>query len=113
MSVQNDISRALQQYTTEIENELKRAQNVSSKEAIKELKMKSQNRTGKYAKGWARKKTDTGYIIYNKDRGQITHLLEHGHQLRGGGRSKSFPHIRKVEEKTIEKYVNMVEDAIR
>ena len=37
-------------------------------------------------------------VLYNKTDGALTHLLEHGHALRQGGRSPAIVHIQPVED---------------
>jgi len=85
----------------------------AGKDAVKELKATSPDRTGKYAKSWAvKKKTKKGLsvevTVYNKDHYQLTHLLENGHAKVIGGRKypepvPPKPHIKKAEENAIEK----------
>ena len=59
----------------------------------------------KYNKGWKimQTKTDKRYhrkaTIHNETDYQLTHLLEKGHALVGGGRTQAFPHISPVAEK--------------
>lgn len=77
-----------------------------AKEAAAKLRKTSPRRSvngGKYAKGWASKK-EKGRLqvvatVYGKPGTyQLAHLLEHGHALRGGGRTNSIVHIAPVEE---------------
>lgn len=108
----NEIAQTLKQYTAEVEEELEKAKDEVSKDAVKQLKANSPKNTGKYAKGWTRKKQGKGYVIHNR-RYQLTHLLEHGHAKRGGGRVSGIPHIRPVEQSAIESFVEKVERAIK
>lgn len=97
------IEKELDEYAKDTTDVVKDAVKKAANEAVKELKQKSPKRTGKYAKSW-RKRIDresssgiemTVYAgLY-----QLTHLLEKGHALRGGGRARAFPHIKPVEEK--------------
>ena len=58
-----------------------------------------------YNKSWKvmQTKTDKRYhrkaTIHNENHYQLTHLLEKGHALVGGGRTQAFPHIAPVAEK--------------
>lgn len=52
-------------------------------------------------------------VVHNAKHYQLTHLLENGHALRNGGRSRAFPHIAPVAEEAerelldnIKKYIS-------
>lgn len=56
-----------------------------------------------YKESFAIKKAGTkdsfnGYKLYNK-KGQLTHLLEHGHATKNGGRTRAFPHWEQANRK--------------
>ena len=44
---------------------------------------------------------------------RLTHLLEKGHALKNGGRSRAFPHIKYGEELATRKYPEMLKEAIK
>lgn len=80
----------------------------TAKEAVKELRNAHPAGSGKYGswdkkynKGWTQKKTkrDKTITIHNATDYQLTHLLEKGHALVQGGRTRAFPHIAPVAEK--------------
>ena len=106
-----EIAKALQQYTEEVQEALEEVSDKITFETVKRLKATSPTRTHKYSKSWVRKKTDNGYIIYNK-RYYLTHLLEHGHAKRGGGRVAGIKHIEPAEQKAIENFEEEVRSAI-
>jgi Txe/YoeB family toxin of Txe-Axe toxin-antitoxin module len=108
-----EIIKQLSQYTERVKEEAEKAEDEITKDAVKELKAKSPKLTGDYAKGWTRKKVDGKRVIYNRTKPQITHLAENGHAKRGGGRVPGKPHIRPVEEKFINEYVERVERAVK
>ena len=70
---------------------------------------------GEYATGWTSQFEQTRLsatgTIYNKTPG-LPHLLENGHALRGGGRSRAFTHIAPVEEQISEEYLKAVKKGI-
>ena len=70
-------------------------------------------RPGKYAKGWRAKTEGYAnhlYIIHNATDYQLTHLLEKGHALRQGGRSKAIVHIKPVEQQAIKDFEAYIEE---
>lgn len=111
--ISKEITNALRTYTREVTEGLEEAKVKVAKKAVKKLKSVSRERTGKYAAGWARKKIGSGQIIYNKNKPQITHLLEHGHILRDGGRAQAFPHIKPAETEAIKEFTKEVEKVIK
>lgn len=112
-NISREIARQLSLYTDEVEEEVEKAKDELSKEAVALLKEKSPQKTGKYAKGWARKKVGNDYVIYNRKKSQITHLLENGHVKSTGGRVPARVHIRPVEENISNKYLERVERVVR
>ena len=110
----NEIAKILSEYTEDVIEGIDKAGQEVANEAVKELKAKSPKKTGVYAKGWGRKTEKkvgdvSTVIIYNKNKPSLTHLLEHGHAKRGGGRVDGIPHIRPVEEKVIKEFSSKVE----
>lgn len=122
-SLDEEIKKALEDYNVEVV----RVTNESIKETAKEaaIMLKNggpyKNRTGAYAKDWTagqREKTKSviqvqGYTVYNKNHFQLTHLLEHGHQSRNGGRVKEFAHIAPVNDQMGEMVANKIESKLR
>lgn len=115
-----------------IEKELKEFENVTdeavdkgvtltAKQAAEELRNAHPNGSGKYGswdkkynKGWKvmQTKTDKRYnkkaTVHNATDYQLTHLLEKGHALRGGGRAQAFPHIAPVADKCEDELVRNI-----
>lgn len=95
----SQIVKALKNYSKEVEKTVQKEIQKTAKDAVSELKQKSPKRTGKYAAGWRVNKRKNQYIINNKDRPSLTHLLENGHVGRDGKRwVDGQPHIKPVEE---------------
>ena len=97
------IERLMVEYTDEVEQELEKAQEKVAKEGVQTLKATSPEKRPKYARSWKSKKVNDGHVIYNTE-GQLTHLLEKGHALRQGGRTRAFVHIYPVEQTVIKRY---------
>ncbi len=109
----DEITQALQEYTTEVEEGLEKAKEKAAKDGAKALKAKSPQRYGDYAKGWRARRDGTSWVIHNATRHQIAHLLEKGHAKRGGGRVPARVHIAPVEEQVIKQFEEEVEKVIR
>ena len=99
------IGEILQKYGKEVGTILDDVIEQVAKEARKEVSASSPG-SGKYGKGWKIENTGTrlapGQTIYNTRPG-LPHLLEYGHALRGGGRTKAQPHIAPVNDKIEDK----------
>lgn len=69
-----------------------------------------------YASGWTSQYEENRYsmqgTIYNKKVPGLPHLLEYGHALRNGGRTKAVPHITPVEEKVTEEFYKAVKELL-
>lgn len=73
--------------------------------------------TGEYVKSFSLKKeksrTNRGRIWHVlKPHYRLTHLLEKGHALKSGGRTRAFPHIKYGEELAVRRYPEMLKEAI-
>lgn len=122
-SLDEEIKKALEDYNVEVVRVTNESIKETAKEAAKMLKNGGpyKNRTGAYAKDWTagqREKTKSviqvqGYTVYNKKHSQLTHLLEHGHQSRNGGRVKEFAHIAPVNDQMGEMVANKIESKLR
>lgn len=122
----DDLSKAIQKTLAEYEgvtiDSMKAAVDKASKEAVRELKSSSPNRTGAYAKSWAAKKARLtnkwAYqkTVYNKEHYRLTHLLEKGHKVVGAKNGRTWvdarPHIEKVEQKAVETLVNEMKETL-
>ena len=115
--LQKEISKYLNEYKEDIDDEVVEAVDQISKEAKDELKQTSPRRKGTrenpYYRGWSVKlaKKQTGKYtkaIWNKTNYQLTHLLEFGHVTRSGPRTRAIPHIRPVEEKYNVAFVDLL-----
>lgn len=112
------IVRNLQEYTDEVTEGIKKAEDITAKECKENLKVDSPHgKTGKYAKGWRvtvafESPVEKRTVIHNKEY-RLTHLLENGHAKRNGGRTRAFPHIKKNEEKANADFEKRVEEVIQ
>lgn len=96
----------LEDYGQEVRDTVKRTVKAAGESCKEDIQRRSPARKQRraYQKGW---RTEVVYDgpggvrvrIFNKTKGQLTHLLEHGHAKVGGGRVEGIPHIRPAEEK--------------
>lgn len=97
-----EIVLAVRTYTEEVGAAIEEAVKETAQAMAADLRETSPKKTGEYAKGWTyRKEAPGSYRVYNKKKPQLTHLLEHGHAKRGGGRVEGRPHIKPAKERHI------------
>lgn len=113
INLADQIARELQRYANLVTEEVEDAKVEVSKELVKEIKQRSPKLTGSYQKGWRVKKVGNKLVVHNKTDYHLTHLLEHGHAKRGGGRVPARVHIRPAEQRAVEDFLERVERAIR
>lgn len=111
----SEIDKILAQYEGEIEDNLDEIVTQVGKKGVQALKNSSQaafDGTGRYAKGWKsqveKHRLYTLVTIYNSQVPGLPHLLEFGHVLIAGGRTKGMvpgrEHIAGVEEELVAEF---------
>ena len=115
----DELAKELSKYSQEVIEKVNISSDRVGKAAVKQLRQTSPKKTGKYAKSWTMStEKEIGQphkrIIHAKaPHYRLTHLLEHGHAKRGGGRVEGRPHIRPAEEEVIREFTREVEEVIK
>jgi hypothetical protein len=96
------IEKELESYKDLATDDLKKAVKSAAKTVKQDIQEKAPVLTGRYRDSWKITKTeetsDKLVLTVHAGRYQLTHLLEHGHAKRGGGRVAAIPHIAPAEE---------------
>ena len=111
------IVEEFENYTEEVSGAIEEEVKETAKDVKNEIKDRSPRDTGEYADGWARRKTsrggEIGYTIYNKDKYQLTHLLEKGFVARDGSRVEGQPHIDISYDNNVDQMMKNIEKIIK
>ena len=122
----------LSQAISGILNEYAADLNTTASEIIEEIGKKTaanlrktqppKKRSGRYSKGWRytmEKQPMRGYLsvsVYNATEPTLTHLLEHGHVLKRGGRQVGevgpIPHIEPAQQEAEQELLKQLMEAI-
>lgn len=108
-SISDQLEKILEAETRAAREAIDETSKKVATETAQKLKTSSPQKSGKYARAWRTRKTVTdagnnAWVVYNPTRPGLTHLLERGHALRQGGRTRAFPHIKPAEEEAIAKF---------
>jgi len=116
----SEIVKELENYSESVTDGVKKAIDIVAKETNEEIKkhIVFKQHTGKYVKAFRIKtvsedkynKKSVWYVANGQHR--LTHLLEKGHALRNGGRSRAFPHIIYGEELAQKRMEELSKEAI-
>lgn len=111
-----EITQAIAEYTEDVAAAIEAEVDATSKAIVDDIKANAPRKTGEYAKGWTRRKGGQpgtiSYTIYNRSKPQLTHLLEHGHAKKGGGRVEGRPHIGPAVDRHIPAMERRIEQII-
>ena len=108
------INEELKGYTDDLAIETKEAVKEVGTKTAKTLKGTSPKRIGGCAKSWRSKVISESadkmeVTVHNAKWYMLTHLLEHGHAKRGGGRVAARPHIAAAEQTAIDELQKEIE----
>ena len=113
------IAKILDKYGDDVQGNLtKIVQSVTRKGArtVKSEAGGAVGGSGKYAAGWKSQVETSRFniegTIYNAKLPGLPHLLEHGHALRGGGRTAPRVHIAPVEQELIREFESQVKSKL-
>ena len=113
----DEIMKGLTDYADLADEAMKKAVRKTAKSVKDEISANAPKRTGAYSKSWTAKKTKENshsleMTVHSKNRYQLVHLLEKGHAKRGGGRVAGKPHIAPAEEKGVQLFEKLIEEAL-
>ena len=114
----NEVMGGLQEYADLATDSMKAAVKKAGNTVKTDITVNAPERTGKYAKSWRTKTTKESataleVTVYSPTRYMLTHLLEHGHAKRGGGRVAAIPHIAPAEQRGAEELEREIERSLR
>jgi hypothetical protein len=111
------IMQGLEEYRNLSTEAMKEAVEKTAKEVKKEIQNRAPVKSGKYKRSWKISKTRESAekleLTVHARRYQLTHLLEHGHAKRGGGRVSARPHIAPAESDGVRKLTDRISDALK
>ena len=108
----NAIAKEFEEYVEHTADEVKKIVKEVAEDVKEEIQSRAPVDTGAYKKSWVATQTkDTAlaseYTVHSEKHYRLTHLLEHGHAKRGGGRTKAQPHIANGEQLAIRELKKM------
>lgn len=112
------IMEGMEEYARLAAEDMKKAVRKAGAEAKKDIQAGAPVKTGAYKKSWTVKTTKNTadameVVVHSRNRYQLAHLLEFGHALRKGGRTRAFLHIAPAEERAAQILEQEVEKALR
>lgn len=114
------INNELKLYTKSVAEGVKKSARKNMREMVKETKaQRFKQDTGAYRKAITSKAIDEtpsslSMLWYVKEpHYRLTHLLEHGHAKKGGGRTIAYGFVGKAEDKAVKTFEREVEEAIK
>lgn len=103
------VMKELNEYKKITADNLKKEVKKTGNKIKNEIQKNAPVKSGAYKKSWKVKTINErvnslNLVVHSSNRYQLSHLLEFGHALRNGGRSKANPHIKQAEELGIKEF---------
>lgn len=123
-NLSKEITKVMKDFVNATEEVVDKAIKETAKDAVEELRNANPPGSGQYGswkeynQSWKvmQTKSDKRYhrkaTIHNEKHYRLTHLLEKGHALVNGGRTRAFPHIGKVDEKAQKELIESIKRGI-
>lgn len=113
----SEIKKILEEYGEEVQEVVSKSIEAEAPKVVKELKKSSPKNRGEYAKSWKKENekdrlNGTKMTVYNDKHYRLTHLLEFGHALRNGGRTRAIPHIKPAQDKAEKEIIREIEERL-
>ena len=109
----SEIQNILDEYSDDLKENIGEVMGKVGRKGVQMLqstspKAEKSQYSGTYAKGWKlsvenHRNLTHNAVIYNVHAG-MPHLLEYGHLMRNGKRSKAHPHIQQVEDTLLQEF---------
>lgn len=119
MTIEVDVSRLLEEYVKDVEEEVEKASSGVASALVNKLKKHSPTGRGMkhYKDGWKKKKVGKrGAVVYNANKPGLTHLLNNGHVVKNQygdyDRKEGDNHITEQSEWAGEEFVKRVTKAL-
>ena len=112
-----EIMKGLMEYKDLATADMKTAVRKAGRTVKKDIQANAPKKTGAYSKSWTVKTTketseSLELTVYSPKKYQLAHLLELGHAIRGGGRTKAVPHIAPAEESAVKELESDIRKAL-
>ena len=114
----DEVMKGLNEYAEVTTDNVKKAVRKAASTVRREIQTNAPKKSGDYAKNWTAKKVRESshtleMVVHSRNKYQLAHLLEFGHCLRQGGRTKAIPHIAPAEEIGIKQLEDEIERSIK
>lgn len=112
------VMASLEEYVSMASEEVKEAVHTVSEDVKAEIESRAPVKTGAYKRSWTVTKVSETHqslvnTVHSAKHYRLTHLLENGHAKRGGGRTRSFPHIAPGEALAEKELLEIAERKLR
>lgn len=116
--IDTEIMKMLRQYTSNIEQDIVKAEKRIGRKAKDRIRRTAPRKTGRYAESWSirefKKRGSFRLVVYSKDHYRLTHLLENGFRHKPDNNFiEGQEHIAPVQQEVDAEFEKAVEKIIK